>query len=417
MDELDTLLEELAQSSSQGTLGPADIPQKSVGPTGKEETASTLGQITPVYTSKLPLKDSDSSHVYSEVPEPVEVSLMSPGTATRELDSIMQGLLGLGLGLDASPTASAPPPLIPKSGKEKGTKETKETDKGQAKEGEPNTTKDCNQAPDKTPLPGKTGSSIDDLLGVLSSDMEKMGVRTSAKGLCASCGKCIVGKVITALGEVWHPEHFVCVVCGVELGTCGFFERDGKAYCEKDYQSLFAPRCAYCKGPILQNILTALDRSWHPDHFFCTHCGELFESQGFMERDGRPYCTRDFYHLFAPKCSGCGEPVQQNYLSAVNGTWHPSCFVCADCLSPFQDGCFMELEGRPLCSLHYHSRQGTLCGGCGAPISGRCISALNRKFHPEHFVCAFCLRQLVQGVFKEQGGKPYCSVCHEKLFL
>lgn len=77
----------------------------------------------------------------------------------------------------------------------------------------------------------------------------------------------------------------------------------------------------------------------------------------------------------------------------------------------------MELDGRLLCSLHYHSVQGTLCGGCGVPITGRCVSALGRKFHPEHFVCALCLRQLNQGIVKEQRGKPYCLVCFEKLFV
>ncbi|MEQ2211371.1 hypothetical protein XENOCAPTIV_028127, partial [Xenoophorus captivus] len=88
-----------------------------------------------------------------------------------------------------------------------------------------------------------------------------------------------------------------------------------------------------------------------------------------------------------------------------------------DCLKPFTNGCFMELDGRPLCSLHFHSRQGTLCGGCGEPITGRCVSALDRRFHPEHFVCAFCLRQLNHGIFKEQKEKPYCTVCYNKLFL
>ena len=29
-----------------------------------------------------------------------------------------------------------------------------------------------------------------------------------------------------------------------------------------------------------QNILTALDQSWHPEHFFCTHCGNLFGTEG-----------------------------------------------------------------------------------------------------------------------------------------
>uniref|UniRef100_A0A3Q4BXH3 LIM zinc-binding domain-containing protein n=1 Tax=Mola mola TaxID=94237 RepID=A0A3Q4BXH3_MOLML len=158
----------------------------------------------------------------------------------------------------------------------------------------------------------------------------------------------------------------------------------------------------------------SLDQTWHPEHFFCTHCGDLFGSD---EKDGKPYCSRDFYHLFAPKCSGCGESVRENYLTAANGTWHSECFVCSDCMQPFTDGCFMELDGRPLCVQHFHSRQGTLCGSCKKPITGRCISALDLKFHPEHFVCAFCLRQLSQGIFKEQKGKPYCPACFNKLFV
>lgn len=70
-----------------------------------------------------------------------------------------------------------------------------------------------------------------------------------------------IRQMITALGQVWHPEHFVCVECQAELGTSGFFEREGKAYCEKDYQHLFSPRCSYCKGPILkvQHLLFGLD--------------------------------------------------------------------------------------------------------------------------------------------------------------
>ncbi|XP_058246308.1 leupaxin [Hemibagrus wyckioides] len=383
MDELDLLLEELAANTSK-----KDSDKK----LNLDLSAQTLG-------SGATSGQNTSKNVYSQLPAPVSAEVMSPGTATRELDSIMNELLGLDLEVPDQP------PLTPKSEKEKMPEDKKETT-GNSKQNDPGAEN-----------LSKNKDIIDNLLGTLSSDMEKMGVRTMAKGHCASCGKCIAGKMITALGQVWHPEHFVCVVCKEELGTKGFFERDGKPYCEADYQNMYSPRCAYCQGPIVQNILTAMDRSWHPEHFFCSHCGERFGTDGFMECEGKPYCPKDFYMLFAPKCSGCGEPVRDNYLSAANGTWHPDCFVCADCLKPFGDGCFMELDGRPLCSQHYHSRMGTLCATCNDPITGRCISALGRRFHPEHFVCAFCLRQLSQGVFKEQAGKPYCNTCHTKLFL
>lgn len=58
-------------------------------------------------------------------------------------------------------------------------------------------------------------------------------------------------------------------------------------------------------------------------------------------------------------------------------------------------------EGMPYCETHYHAKRGSLCAGCSKPITGRCITAMFRKFHPEHFVCAFCLKQLNKGEEKK----------------
>lgn len=151
-------------------------------------------------------------------------------------------------------------------------------------------------------------------------------------------------QVITALGKIWHPEHFQCAHCTVELGTQNFFERDGLPYCEKDYHQLFSPMCAACSGPILdvstgreqaqpthtqmlaresvtyprcylpaktadelflatwkasqqlnyfyaqQKCITALDTTWHPEHFTCASCGAAFGEDGFHEKDGKAFC-------------------------------------------------------------------------------------------------------------------------------
>lgn len=48
---------------------------------------------------------------------------------------------------------------------------------------------------EKASAVNKKTDAIDDLLGGLSSDLEKIGIRTTAKGHCASCNKSIVGKV------------------------------------------------------------------------------------------------------------------------------------------------------------------------------------------------------------------------------
>ncbi|KAJ8395643.1 hypothetical protein AAFF_G00031240 [Aldrovandia affinis] len=267
-----------------------------------------------------------------------------------------------------------------------------------------------------SPPGAKPGNKLDNMLGSLQSDLNRLGVQTVAKGVCGACRKPIVGQVVTAMGRTWHPEHFVCTHCQEEIGSRNFFERDGQPYCEKDYHNLFSPRCFYCNGPILDKVVTALDRTWHPDHFFCAQCGAFFGPEGFHEKDGKAYCRKDYFNMFAPKCGGCARAILENYISALNSLWHPECFVCRECFTPFVNGSFFEHEGQPYCEAHYHERRGSLCSGCQKPITGRCITAMAKKFHPEHFVCAFCLKQLNKGTFKEQNDKPYCQGCFVKLF-
>ncbi|KAI5094889.1 serine/arginine repetitive matrix protein 2-like isoform X4 [Silurus meridionalis] len=264
--------------------------------------------------------------------------------------------------------------------------------------------------------PNTQVNKLDNMLGSLQSDLHKLGVKTVAKGVCGACCKPIVGQVVTAMGRTWHPEHFVCSHCQEEIGSRNFFERDGQPYCEKDYHHLFSPRCYYCNGPILDKVVTALDRTWHPEHFFCAQCGAFFGPEGFHEKDGKAYCRKDYFDLFAPKCGGCARAILENYISALNSLWHPECFVCRECFTPFVNGSFFEHDGQPYCEVHYHERRGSLCSGCQKPITGRCITAMGKKFHPEHFVCAFCLKQLNKGTFKEQNDKPYCHGCFVKLF-
>jgi len=258
--------------------------------------------------------------------------------------------------------------------------------------------------------------NLDMMLGDLQEDMDKQGIKTKQKGVCAACTKPIVGQVITALGHTWHPEHFTCNNCNQELGTVNFFERDGAPYCEQCYHNIFSPRCAACQGPILDKCVSALDKTWHPECFRCASCGNQFGDEGFHEKDNAAYCRACYFDQFAPKCAGCGLPITENYISSLNRQWHPSCFVCKECGCPFTDGNFFEHEGFPYCETHYHALRGSLCAMCQKAISGRCITAMFRKFHPECFVCSFCLKQLNKGTFKEQGDKPYCHECFDRLF-
>ena len=77
-----------------------------------------------------------------------------------------------------------------------------------------------------------------------------------------------------------------------------------------------------------QKCVTALNATWHPEHFFCAQCGRPFGDDGFHERDGKAFCRADYFEMFAPKCGGCARAIVDNYISALNRHWHPECFAC-----------------------------------------------------------------------------------------
>lgn len=83
----------------------------------------------------------------------------------------------------------------------------------------------------------------------------------------------IIGPVMNALDKTWHPEHFVCAQCSRTFPDGNFVEHEGKAYCEDDYNELFGARCAHCMKPITDTCISAIGRVYHPDHFFCAGCG------------------------------------------------------------------------------------------------------------------------------------------------
>jgi hypothetical protein len=71
-----------------------------------------------------------------------------------------------------------------------------------------------------------------------------------------------------------------------------------------------------------------MEKTWHTEHFFCVQCGQQFGDDGFHEKDGKPYCRKDYFDMFAPKCAGCNRAIMENYISALNSQFHPDCFVC-----------------------------------------------------------------------------------------
>ncbi len=135
---------------------------------------------------------------------------------------------------------------------------------------------------------------------------------------CAGCGKSLTGSYITALNRKWHEDCFRCAGCRQPLGKQGFYEHDGQPYHAACYQDRFSPRCAHCNQPLTGNYTTALGKTWHPSHFVCAQCGRPFDGGKFYERNGKAYCRRDFDELFGPRCA-MGELLGQNRYFEKDG--------------------------------------------------------------------------------------------------
>lgn len=116
------------------------------------------------------------------------------------------------------------------------------------------------------------------------------------KKVCAACRKPVVGRSLSALNRVWHPEHFVCHYCHEAFGESNFWEKDNQPYCETHYYMLFGEVCAKCMQAVVVNGIVAMGKVWHKEHFLCCGCEEPMGAKMWAWED-KPYCRGCFNKL------------------------------------------------------------------------------------------------------------------------
>lgn len=57
-------------------------------------------------------------------------------------------------------------------------------------------------------------------------------------------------QTLTALGKSWHPEHFVCLVCEKPITAVTFNEREGNPVCSDCFAKKYSESCHQCHKPI-----------------------------------------------------------------------------------------------------------------------------------------------------------------------
>ena len=76
----------------------------------------------------------------------------------------------------------------------------------------------------------------------------------------------------------------------------------------------------------------------------CAECKNPLDD-GFLRKDDKVYCEKDYARLFDLACAGCGETVVGQYVEVLGFVWHRQCFLCTTCLKPIQgDACFVQVR-------------------------------------------------------------------------
>jgi len=235
-------------------------------------------------------------------------------------------------------------------------------------------------APSNPPLPNRDLRSSQRI-----SVYNPQTTLTTTGSACGSCGQAVTGEHIMALGKTWHPNHFTCAQCGLQLRG-DFYEHDGKHSCKSCIESKF--RCTKCGNAIT---------------------GEYFIGNGKMLH---PQCLDTF------PCAKCGQSITTSDITALDKHYHPDCFTCTGCNYKLQ-GTFYARDNMPFCNncANVSGGSGTnsrKCTSCGQIITGTYVNYENRDYHPGCFVCTSCRGILPHESFYTVGGQPHCENCAKR---
>ena len=190
-----------------------------------------------------------------------------------------------------------------------------------------------------------------------SSGTKQPAKEVRKRKFCHSCKNPINGQFLRALNSPYHLECFKCHHCGKQCSS-KFFSFDitnsegwteQVPLCEYDYFNKLDLICFNCDTALRGPYITALGNKYHLEHFKCSACGKVFESdESYYENGNEIYCHFHYSKLFATKCEGCNSSIAKQFVELYKGgkeqKWHPECYM----VFKFWNVCFTpEAVGLP----------------------------------------------------------------------
>uniref|UniRef100_A0A672FAA3 Actin binding LIM protein family, member 3 n=1 Tax=Salarias fasciatus TaxID=181472 RepID=A0A672FAA3_SALFA len=208
-----------------------------------------------------------------------------------------------------------------------------------------------------------------------------------------------------------------------QAGLYGGNNNSGSPLSSRGNSPIVCERCGeVCRGEVVRVKST----HFHVNCFTCQVCGCDLVHSGFFHHSGEYICTEDYQRLYGTQCDSCDQYITGEVVSALGRTYHPHCFVCSICKSPFPIGDRVTFCGKKcVCQQCSHSLNSdkpvkvhgpSYCSGCGEEIKqGQSLLALERQWHVSCFKCRTCGRALT-GEYISKDGIPYCEADYHTQF-
>lgn len=125
-------------------------------------------------------------------------------------------------------------------------------------------------------------------------------------------------------------------------------------------------------------------------------CGEVVASKFFPAQDADevqeyPLCEKDYFRRLNLLCHQCGGALRASYITALDRKYHIEHFTCSVCPTVFgaQDS-YYEHEDQVYCHYHYSTKFAQRCTGCQTAILKQFVEIFrngeNQHWHPECYM-------------------------------
>jgi hypothetical protein len=174
-------------------------------------------------------------------------------------------------------------------------------------------------------------------------------------GLVHSCIVCQIPLIPNDRGVrtdygISHLECFRCHECHESLEHSQFYFENNRMFCHLDYHEVHSPKCAFCKTPVESKGISAMGNIFHSNHFFCTQCSKVLGAEDlYYVIDKDKVCCSQCHdtktNLTCWKCKFASEQL----IDALGRTWCSSCSICDSCTQALDEEFILREDGDIVC--------------------------------------------------------------------